>query len=58
MKRAATYMCRRMGEPSTWLGVGGMATVFGWSWAPEHWMVISQIGMGVSGFMAAVLSES
>ncbi len=58
MKRASTYVCRRLSEPSTWLGVGSLATVFGWSWAPEHWMVISQAGMGIGGLMAAILSES
>lgn len=57
MKRGWLWLYGRMGEPSTWVGLGSMATAVGWSIAPDHWMLISQVGMGAGGFMAAVLSD-
>lgn len=57
MKRGWHYLLGRLGEPSTWGGVGLMATAAGWSVSPDHWMIISQFGMGIGGFMAAILSD-
>lgn len=56
-RRLVTYVCSRVREPSTWLGLGSLGTALGWSIAPEHWMLISQIGMGAGGLVAAALSD-
>lgn len=58
MRRVCRYTFNRCREPTTWLGLGSLGTAIGWSISPEHWMLISQIGMGVGGFIAAALSES
>ena len=58
MRGLGIKVAAKLKEPSTWIGLGSLATAVGWSVSPEHWQTISQVGMGLGGFLAVVLSES
>ena len=51
------YALERAVEPSTWIGIGSLFTAIGWTIAPDAWMAISNVGMGIGGFAAVILRE-
>jgi len=51
------YALRRMSEPSTWVSLGSVFTAAGVAIAPEHWQLITTIGLGVGGALGAALTE-
>lgn len=57
MDTAVGYIVARLQEPSTWVSLGSMLTGLGIVIAPDKWQAIMGIGLGVGGFLGAVLRE-
>jgi hypothetical protein len=56
---AAIYFLRRLKEPTTWGGIGILATVIGWNVdvSSESWKAIANGGMGIGALLAMFLPE-
>lgn len=57
MDTAIAYIVARLQEPSTWVSLGSMLTGLGIVIAPDKWQAIMGIGLGVGGFLGAILRE-
>lgn len=58
LHKIANYMLDRMGEASTWQGIGFIVTLFGSKWGSLDWGQAAALGGIVSGLIKALLPDS
>ena len=52
------YLLERLKEASTWRGIILVATAFGAHWSPESQSAVITAGVGLAGFVGAVIPDS